>query len=83
MSKSVGFHTNFSSHRPNFKDVVGLDLWCCTIFNNISVYIVVSFIDGRNRNTRRKPPVASNWWILSHNVASSTPHHEQGSNSQC
>jgi hypothetical protein len=27
-------------------------------------------------------PVASHWQILSHNVVVSTPHHEQGSNSQ-
>jgi hypothetical protein len=27
-------------------------------------------------------PVASHWQILSHNVVSSTHHHERGSNSQ-
>jgi hypothetical protein len=27
-------------------------------------------------------PVASHWQTLLHNVVSSTPHHEQGSNSQ-
>jgi len=43
--------------------------------------VAVSFIGGGNRNTWRKP-VASHRQTLSHNVVSSTPHHEQGSNSQ-
>jgi len=45
--------------------------------------VVVSFIDeetgvpGENHR-----PVASHWQTLSHNVVSSTPSHERGSNSQ-
>ena len=41
----------------------------------------IRFISGGNWSTRRKP-VASHWQTLSYNVVSSTPHHEQGSNSQ-
>ena len=53
------------------------------IFNHISVisYVAVSFIHGGNRSTRRKH-VASHLQTLSHNVVSSTPRHEWGSNSQ-
>jgi hypothetical protein len=51
-------------------------------FNNISVisYVAVSFIGeetgvpGENHR-----PVTNNWQILSHNVVSSTPRHEQES----
>jgi len=38
-----------------------------------------SFIGGGNRSTQRKPLSL----LLSHNVVSNTPRHEQGSNSQC
>jgi len=54
-------------------------------FNNISVIniMVVSFIGRGKRNTRRKQSsTASPWQILSHKVVSSTPRHEQDSNSQ-
>jgi len=34
-----------------------------------------SFIDGGNLSTRRKPPSASHWQTLSHDVVSSTPRH--------
>jgi hypothetical protein len=47
--------------------------------------VVVSFIGGRNWSTPRKPfhrPVACHRQTLSHNVVSSTPRHERGSNSQ-
>ena len=44
-------------------------------FNNISVLLV-----EETRENHR--PVASHWQTLSHNVLSSTPCHEQGSNSQ-
>jgi hypothetical protein len=44
-------------------------------------YIVaVSFIGGGPGENHR--PVASHWQTLSHNVVSSTLHHERGSNSQ-
>ena len=44
-------------------------------------YIVaVSLIGGGNRSTER--PVERNRRTLSHNVVSSTPHHERDSNSQ-
>ena len=39
-----------------------------------SYIVVVSFIGGRNRSTKRNHrPVASHWQTLSHNVISSTP----------
>jgi hypothetical protein len=47
-------------------------------FNNISV-ILVEETEVPRENHR---PVASQWQALIHNVVSSTPHHEQGSNSQ-
>jgi len=56
-----------------------------TTFNNISViswrsevsYIVaVSFIDGGNQSTQRKPQTC-HWQTLSHNVVTSTPRHER------
>jgi hypothetical protein len=53
-----------------------------TTFNNIYI-VAVSFIGGGNgvpgENHR---PVDSHWQIVSHNIVSSTPSHEQGSNSQ-
>jgi len=47
-------------------------------FNNISVILVKE--TGVPEETHR--PAASHWQTLSHNVISSTPHHEQDSNSQ-
>jgi len=47
-------------------------------FNNISVLLVEETgLPGENHR-----PVASHWQTFSHNVVSSTPHHERGSNSQ-
>jgi len=46
-----------------------------------SYIVVVSFIGGGIRITRRKPPTCP-WQTLSHNVVSSTPRNERGSNSQ-
>jgi hypothetical protein len=41
-----------------------------------------SYIGGGNWSTRRKPPTCrKSLTNLSYNVVSSTPHHEQGSNS--
>ena len=48
-------------------------------FNTISAIVAVSFIDGGNRNTRRKPRTCRK---LLTNVVSSTPRHEWSSNSQ-
>jgi hypothetical protein len=45
-------------------------------FNNISV------ISRRSVEETGVPGAASHWQTLSHNVASSTPHHERDSNSQ-
>jgi len=47
-----------------------------------SYIVAVSFIGGVH--AERHQPVASRWQTLSisHNVVSSTPRHEQGSNSQ-
>jgi len=52
-----------------------------TTFNNISVisWRSVLVVEETGINHR---PVASHWQTLSHNVVSSTPHHERGSNSQ-
>jgi hypothetical protein len=45
--------------------------------------VAVSFIDGGNWSTQRNHRlVASHWQTVSHNVVSSTPRHERGSNSQ-
>jgi hypothetical protein len=44
-------------------------------FNNISVLLVEETGESHR-------PVASHWRTLSHNVVSSTPSHECGSNSQ-
>jgi len=53
-------------------------------FNNISFYtVVVTFIGGGNRSTRRKArSAASHWQFLPHNVESSASHHERDSNSK-
>ena len=49
-------------------------------FNNI---LAVSFIGGGNQsNGENHRPATSHWQTLSHNVVSSTPRHEQDSNSQ-
>ena len=50
-------------------------------FNNISVISrrSVLLVEGTRENHH---PVASHGQTLSHNVVSSTPHHERGSNSQ-
>jgi hypothetical protein len=42
-------------------------LWCWSTLY-FSYIVAVSFIGGGNRRTRRKPPVASHWKALSHNV---------------
>ena len=48
-----------------------------------SYIVAVSFIDGGNWSTQRNHRlVASHWQTVSHNVVSSTPRHERGSNSQ-
>ena len=48
-----------------------------------SYIVVVSLIGGGHRNTRRKPPTCRKLiTTLSHNVVSSTPCHERGSNLQ-
>jgi hypothetical protein len=49
-----------------------------TPHSEIKVLLVVE--TGVPRENNR--PVASHWQTLSHNVVSSTLHHEQGSNSQ-
>ena len=62
-------------------------LWCLTplstIFQLQMYIVVVSFIDGGNRSTRRKSTTCrKSLTTLSHNVVSSTPCHERASNSQ-
>ena len=48
---------------------------------NGALYMAVVFVSRGHQSTRRKP-VASHCQTLSHNVVSSTPCHEQYSNSQ-
>jgi hypothetical protein len=50
-------------------------------FNNISIilWLSVLLVEETGENHR---PVASHWQTLSHNVVSSTPLHERGSNLQ-
>ena len=51
-------------------------------FNNISIisWHSVLLVEGTGVPGEKHWPVASHWQTLSHNVVSSTPHHEQGSN---
>ena len=53
-------------------------------FNNISVILwwSVLLVEETGVTGENHRPVASHRQTLSHNVVSSTPHHEQGSNSQ-
>ena len=53
-------------------------------FNNISVisWEAVLLMAETGVPWENYWPVASHWQTLSHNVVSSTPRHEQGSNSQ-
>ena len=55
-----------------------------TAFNNISAisWQSVLLMEGTGVSGENHRPVASHWQTLSHNVVSSTPRHEQGSNSQ-
>jgi hypothetical protein len=61
---------------------LGLGLWClCATFNNISVILWWSILlveeTGVPGATHR--PAASHWQTSSHNIVSSTSHHEQDS----
>ena len=53
------------------------------IFNNISVILwrSVLLVEETGVPGENQRPVAIYWQTLSHNVVSSTPRHEQGSNS--
>jgi hypothetical protein len=52
-------------------------------FNNISVKLLRSvLLEETGVPGENHLPAASHWQTLSHNVVSSTPHHEWGSNSQ-
>ena len=53
-------------------------------FNNISVisWLSVLLVEETWVPTENHRPVTSHWQTLSHKVVSSTPHHEQDSNSQ-
>ena len=60
--------------------------WCMVFnatFNNISVisWRSVLLVEETGVTGENHRPVASNWQTLSHNVESSTPRHERGSNS--
>ena len=63
---------------------VGFKVWFMvfnTTFNTISVisWQSVLFVEETGES---HPHVTSHWQTLSHNVVSSKPHHERGSNSQ-
>jgi hypothetical protein len=51
-------------------------------FNNISAIILYLLVEETGVPRENHRPVASHWQTLSHNVVSSTPRHEWGSNSQ-
>ena len=53
-------------------------------FNNISFILwqSVLLVEETGVSGENHRPVASHWQTLSHNVVSSTPRHEWGSNSQ-
>ena len=55
-----------------------------TTFNNISVLLwqSVLLMEETGLPGENHRPAASHWQTLSHNVVSSTPHHEQDSSSQ-
>jgi hypothetical protein len=61
-------------------------VWCIMFNATFKKYFnymeAVSFTGGGNRSTRRKPTCRRLLTTLSHNVLSSTPCHERGSNSQ-
>jgi len=54
------------------------------IFNNSSVisWRSVLLVEETRVPRENHQPVASHWQTISHNVISSTPRHEMGSNSQ-
>ena len=63
-----------------------LGLWCLTPFNNISVIswqsvLLVEETGVPSLVEKNHRPVESHWQNWSHQVASSTPRHERGSNS--
>ena len=68
--------------------VLGLGLWCfmplSTIFQLYHAWWSVLLVKETEIEVlgENHQPVARCWRTLSHNVALSTPHHEQGSNSQ-
>jgi hypothetical protein len=55
----------------------------CHFQQYFSYIVVVSFIGGRNRSARRKPPTCrKSLTNFTHNVVWSIPRHERGANSQ-
>ena len=60
--------------------------WCLVnaTFNNISAisWWSVLFVEETGVPRENHRPAASHWQTLSHNVVSSTPHHEHDSNSR-
>jgi hypothetical protein len=73
------FYVMYYIHKPLIHHL-SIEGWVFnTTFTNISVTTFVAEI-GVPREINR--PVASHWQHLSHNVLSSTPRHEWGSNSQ-
>ena len=64
--------------------MVGWFVVCNATFNNISVisWRLVLLLEETGVPGENHIPVASHWQTLSHNVVSSTPRHERGSNLQ-
>ena len=60
------------------------DIMLNAIFNNISVILwrSVLLMEETGVPGENHQPVATHWQIVSHNVVSSTPHHERDLNSQ-
>jgi hypothetical protein len=60
-------------------------LWCLTPLSTIFNYISwrsILLVEETGVHGENHRPVASHWHNLSHNVVSSTPHHERRSNRQ-
>ena len=58
------------------------ELWINATFNNIPAisWLSVLLVEETGVPDENHQAASSHWQTISHNVASSTPHHEQGSN---
>jgi hypothetical protein len=74
-------HVSIDRLQSNKHTILTTSIHLLRLFQQYFNYIVeVSFIGGGTRSTRRKPPTClSHWQTLFHNVVSSTPRHQGGS----